>query len=560
MVKPHLVSYHFNNNKYISLGMNLSKITFSFFVLISLIVVVYAITYNWHDYNTLVANFSGDSPTFYHESTWSSDFFTPTTKAFGNVFSTLLALSMTITSVYWGLTTKSNESRSINLNFSIDQLFIVVISMAICAFFTYNIPYAYDEVFSAFHFAEVSPWIAWSHYPLPNNHVLFNVINALVVKILGVEAIMSGRLLSAFFYVIASVAIYSLTSFITENRLGRILITCLSIISLPILGFATQARGYSLMTLTAISATYSILKGLDKYFALYSISMVVGMCVMPSYLYFWLGFSLAILWIHGSEKQLVFKWLKHSWLTLLMILAFYLPVLSFSGLNALIDNKYVKIHNGPTLEFIKNLPAYWQGLSQEWFFTNAYGVVGVLIVCFTMLYLYFLDHELRKLSKVLISLTLATLFIMISMQKIPFYRNLAPFTPLFWLGISAVLFSFLGKFKKQGILIFLPLSIALLGLKIFNFNKAFPNNLYYYDVVGTYQQQFECIKTQNLDQCIIIDDDAFFLSSLINNTSRNVPNESKDGCIIILPDEKVVNTADTTNIAYQCGGYSWIRK
>ena len=62
----------------------------------------------------------------------------------------------------------------------------------------YN-PMSTDEAFSALNFSETPAARLLSYYPLPNNHIFFNLINHFFGLLIG-DYILSGRILSCIFY------------------------------------------------------------------------------------------------------------------------------------------------------------------------------------------------------------------------------------------------------------------------------------------------------------------------------------------------------------------------
>ncbi|GAA4452242.1 glycosyltransferase family 39 protein [Rurimicrobium arvi] len=245
-----------------------------------------------------------------------------------------------------------------------------------------HLPSHYDEVFTYRFFSGKGLLASLAFYPLPNNHILFNLFSA-VPLLLPVNVLIAIRIVS----VLAALAgIYYFFRLSCSLFPASVALVCsvLLAFSLPVLLYATQARGYALMLLFAVLCIYAVLRiaaGEDrgKYFFVYTFSSVLGLFTIPSFLYCLVVTStvlLVVLCRHPSRehiRQFVVSHLLVPATTLLL----YLPVILRNGKESLYKNNGITPRD---ITYLKNnLNAH---LHEIWdFFTGADPKSFVLVWC-----------------------------------------------------------------------------------------------------------------------------------------------------------------------------------
>ena len=288
------------------------------------------------------------NPCFYRASEWAEHFFSPATKIAGNgwAFAGLL-LSLICGSVL--LSQRKACWKRAETKFKMPPEISVLLLFWLGGILLWlwgnsHLPPASDEVFSYENVARLPLFQSCSYYMLPNNHVGFNVLNNLLQRLFPF-GLLSGRLLSLFAYLgTVGVIFYWLRAVVTSKALRYLILAGLATQSMTLL-FAFQARGYALYTFAAwvaFAITHRLLAGGNRRFSKLLVPAVIsGYAVLPSFLYVHVAL---MLWIFVAQiqgrKDLGFFW-RAQFVIAAGVFLFYLPVLLFSGLPALTENKWV---------------------------------------------------------------------------------------------------------------------------------------------------------------------------------------------------------------------------
>lgn len=356
-----------------------------------------------------------------------------------------------------------------------------------------NVPAA-DEVFSALNFAALPTFHTLSFYPLPNNHPLFNVM-AGFLQATSLDGLVAGRIVAFLAYAAANVLIFLLLRRLFQSSTVAVLGVLVIALQLPVWGFSTQGRGYTLVLLVSVLAIYSFLRFVEHKQAKALIGLAlanwIGMLIVPSHLYFWLGLWLAGCWILPLRKPIFFHFFVANVGTGLATFLSYLPLLSFSGLAAVASNRYVEpAYDGP-LELIGSLPSYLGGLFNEWFLVP-YWWLGLVLLVLPALLLIFMRRQgsLIVIAKVQLGQVAAFLLLSLLLYRLPFYRNLIAQSCLSLLVLLCGLLSALKPIgaKRVAFVVF-PL---LAGVEAAVNHQRIPRYLYYYPVHESYQSLLDC--------------------------------------------------------------------
>jgi hypothetical protein len=130
-------------------------------------------------------------------------------------------------------------------------LLVALFPMAYSLYRYINIDLWYDEILTLlFVFTPIERTV--SLYPMPNNHIFFNVLNNLYVSIMGIESVFNllenPFILRSFYLLYAALTfifIYKLAKLLTNSFYG-ILALVILLTSVPYHNFLFQIRGYSL--------------------------------------------------------------------------------------------------------------------------------------------------------------------------------------------------------------------------------------------------------------------------------------------------------------------------
>jgi hypothetical protein len=204
-----------------------------------------------------------------------------------------------------------------------------------------------DEAFSALNFAGMPVAHLLTYYPLPNNHIFFNLLNHFAGRLTG-DFILSGRTLSGIFYCLLIAGNYIFLNRHTRNALLSFLGSALLAQQLMVWGFGSQARGYELLYLLQWGSfvafyQYFFDNQCDRKAQLLILILcnILAAWTIPSFLYF-LFFEIAaaiLICIYRRQSETLF-W-RAILLSLIGAFLAYVPVFCYSGIASVFSNKYV---------------------------------------------------------------------------------------------------------------------------------------------------------------------------------------------------------------------------
>ncbi len=361
-----------------------------------------------------------------------------------------------------------------------------------------NIDFWNDEIFTLKNFVFTSLNNTVSDYPVPNNHVFFNLLSNIYLKLIGIDNMSDLmdlpyklRLLPLLFSVLTIIFVFKTAKEFFNNSIAFLSVIIL-ITTIPYINFALQIRGYGLSTLFVSVITYYVFKYLHKknFISLVIISLSSALIIytIPSNVFFIasiiavLSICLVILWFSKkskNEKQTfqikqVFYILIALTAGSLLSLALYAPIFSNVFMNSYVDNYTISQHNQLTY-FLPDV--FLSFTTQRW----------VLVGFFVMGMVFnFKEYKARGFFMLFLIFTLFLPFLFTYIRDDnPPVRVFEFIVPLFCLFISVGIFSFwnllvrLKKFEWVFLLSVLIYSTSVFAME----TKKIDNKL------------LECIKT-----------------------------------------------------------------
>ena len=319
-----------------------------------------------------------------------------------------------------------------------------------------------DELYTLDKFTFVPIAQTLSDYHVPNNHVLFNLINNIYLKIIGIgslneliETPWKLRILPLVYSFFTLVFTYKIGAKFFSKNVGLIAAAVL-VTTVPFFSYSLQIRGYGLSTLfltALIYYSFSFIKNEKiSYLAAITICTSLLFYTIPSNIYYLVCLLLIFVII------VVFKAFKNKSLKLLFVsnytklmysilvgigiaLVLFIPVF-----NQVFNNEYVNVR-GPAFEFWK-LDFYFShvfegGFSGKTLFIST--AIGTLIL------IHFYKREWRNHLFIFAALVILPFFIPYLRGDDPPIRVFVVSMPFFslFLSLSLVLcFTFLIKEKK----------------------------------------------------------------------------------------------------------------
>ena len=492
----------------------LQRIGYGIALLFLLTGIAYATWYLIQDYANLRDNYLAQAP-FYRSTYWTTDFFTPQTKVVGDRYAALgilLALFAGGYLLYSWRQTERHPAPTVRLHFSRRDLLalaiLTLLQLSLWAYANHLLPPAYDEVFSAMHAAGAGPFRALTYYMLPNNHVLFNVLNSALFGWWTDDLVLTGRLISLAAYLALGALQYCWLRTLLHDRFAALALVVLLAVLLPVWGFAAQARGYMLLLLFswgAFVAVWRYQNGRGRGMQwLLSGCCLLAYATVPVFLY--LHFALLGWIVLGWLRTRRVDWslIASQLVAGVGVFLFYLPAISFSGLGAITSNRYVAGGQQGVGEFaakfLPTLPDYVNYLALD----VAAGVPWLLplLALLPLTFWWAPDRAFRRLATfyaLLLSVTLATVLLM---RAVPFHRTLI--FQLQFVGLSIACLPLAGRvftstggsasmqrrrqWWRQGWLRGVAVGWLLLaGGLVWVTPEKFSLHLYYYDIVPTYR-------------------------------------------------------------------------
>lgn len=308
-------------------------------------------------------------------------------------------------------------------------------------------PMGYDESYTVLVFASRPLRYAISDYHLPNNHLFHTLLVHLAYHGLG-QGPWAVRLPALLASVLSVPALY-LVGAQLYSRNAALFAAGMLAASGAWLEYATNARGYSLLTLfsllTAGLGIYLTRRQNRFAWLLFTLFGALGFYTLPIMLY---PFGAIMTWMlasalvgehpYGSLRSYLLRWFAAGIGAGFLAALLHLPVVQASGLNALIANNFVAAQ--PSAEAWENLVVRlqntWKWWMREWP-TGAGVVVGGSALASIIL------HPWMSKRRVPLLISAAWIIVVLAIQRVAPLPRIWLFALPFILLASAASFTFL---------------------------------------------------------------------------------------------------------------------
>ncbi len=303
---------------------------------------------------------------------------------------------------------------------------IILIYTALRVWLMISMPVSVDEATTYNYFTLAGFDYARSHYPAPNNHVLYSILTTLFYHpgawqtvllrlpavILGMGSLWLFALISKRYFP-SGLALMGLLAFGAME---------------PVIYYGYMARGYSMVLFFALASVALIFDGNGiragwQKVLLLALCTGLGIYAVPSYLYFGLSLALALGWsaLAGEVGWRLLIKLGLGLLAGLVIAGFlYRPIIVNEGLQAITANSYVESR---AIHFDQ----WWWHFGEVGSYFLKYGVFFFVLVTAGLLSLVF---NWGKAPLIRTALTM-----MILMLLLPWLHGVIPF-PRVWIYVS----------------------------------------------------------------------------------------------------------------------------
>lgn len=513
--------------------------------ILSIAGLLFSLFYLLHDYEYLAGWYTSLNPCFYRSAQWQQDFFTPEVKSTANL---LHAIAIVICAILLLVVVRRILKARVDLaptHIDISRsdwaghILLTLVGFLMWSFSHGATHPAYDEIFSAVNCAGIHPFQTLSYYMLPNNHLLFNWLNAIFS--FGMEdKVLSGRLISLLAFVTSLHLGYLLLKEKMSAMAAFITILVLSL-SLPILGFASQARGYSFQLMAGWCCVLSLFHYLRfrSSMSLWGLvaGIFIGFAALPGFLYFGLTLIAFIAVVQIYDRKFDFLLWKYFLIAGGILFLFYLPAFSFSGISAFTDNSYVKVGELPLREFFPQFTGLF------YFFMN-YGFSGFFDPSNPILYILFLaplllifsgSKQQKGIAVYYILMWASVIIVVLLMKKIPFTRNLIV---QYHVGLAIIAYTlyafltFLVRWKKWKAMKPIIYYSCLIGLGVIlgtRFSDLAGEQLYFNPANSLYEQHSKDILNLEKDSTIAFSDESFYWYYLCKQSGFTKINQCPEG-------------------------------
>gem|GEM_PF-679610 len=454
-------------------------------------------------YASLRAWYLGLTPDLYRAAAWPRDFFTPQAKARGNALAlvALAGLALTGATGWWASrraaalakpARPAGARRPVVARADWPWLAgLLALAAGLWAWGTTQVPPAYDEVFSALYGAgSGSLFVAWSYYMLPNNHLLFNLLNGGLFGWLHHVAwlVPTGRVLSGLAYAGTLVVVYRVVAGLSGRRWVGAGLAALASLQFSLWGFGFQARGYALYAQLHWVALAALLRywrrPQHKALVVNALAVAAGYATVPTFLFYHAAQLLAGAVVQARHRRFDGRFWASQVAAAALAGAFYLPAIAFSGLAALTANPYVRPFQGSLGEFAVKV---WPDIKS--YAPYAFGEVGLgpwPAYGLALLPLALLAHRRYWHLGVLYGAwLLAVVGGTLGLRHVIFHRNLLALFSLAVVLAPLALGALLGRWHRWAGGVGALAVVALTGPGFVRHNPVQePAALYYYDLPG----------------------------------------------------------------------------
>ena len=303
-----------------------------------------------------------------------------------------------------------------------NPVFVINLLVFFCAsiWAAWFTPFVFDEVWTYNRFTHQGILATWSTYPAPNNHVLFSIIT-LPFDLIPLENIaFKVRIPSIIFSTLAMcVCYYSLRKY-TSKQSATIGLAVIYGAHMTLL-YGHLCRGYSLVFLCFAVGLHVVLNIVHRRekssdFLLLHLSSLLGICVMPSYLY---AFALLLALIFFCNTRKIMPIFIGSVFTITACVTFYTPIITISGLEAITKNKFTAPLD--RLLVLQKLPSFHINM---WNDITGWDIpFGIPYIVFTAAIVFGLTSKRKEMAMLFLMVTILPAIFLALHSVVPFSRT-----------------------------------------------------------------------------------------------------------------------------------------
>ncbi|WP_309641979.1 hypothetical protein [Flavobacterium sp.] len=236
--------------------------------------------------------------------------------------------------------------------------YILIIPFLTAVYFGLTLPVSFDESCTFLLFTNKGLLETITHYPAPNNHVLFSILTHLTNGIPNISNLMRIRIPAIGIHLLTLISLYRFVATFFNRNLAVVVVCVSSLLFLNIY-YSYMARGYGLINLCFVNCLYYSFKICNaietrKSLILFGLFSVVGMYTIPTFIYPIVTLSVFIILV---KPNLFWTQVKVGLCVLTLTSMLYAPIIYYDGLDSITGNSFVKPM--PFIKTLHSIPLYY---------------------------------------------------------------------------------------------------------------------------------------------------------------------------------------------------------
>ena len=325
------------------------------------------------------------------------------------------------------------------------------------------LPVSIDEAATFLLFTNTSIIESVSTYPAPNNHILHSVITNFTKYLPFLSDLFQLRISSIVVNLATLLVLYKFIEKHFDKKMALAVVAFTSMLFMTIY-YSYMSRGYALVNLFFIInllCVFNLIKGENtiKNWSVFCISSVLGFYTMPSFLYPFLTLNF---FLFLFQNKSIWKQVVANAIILLIVVILYVPIVYHEGLDALINNPFVKPIG--FLTTIKSLPKFLLLTIQE-----ITGISWFLIFGLLLIVVYKIRGVGDKITKRFAIVFIAAPIVLLGIHcVIPYPRVFCYYS---FVMVILICVAFSNQINKLNYKILLPFLLLMQGALLLNFER-----------------------------------------------------------------------------------------
>ncbi|GAB6012081.1 hypothetical protein [Viscerimonas tarda] len=305
--------------------------------------------------------------------------------------------------------------RIIKEAYSSNIKYFLLIPLISYIYFAATQPITHDEATTFNEYINCSFTKTIAGYTLPNNHILFSLIERFFVQLSFIDLLFRLRISVILTSIFTWIISFCFVKKFYSEKMGLI-VSAIASMGLMVIQYSFLIRGYSLVLFFFVVCLYAVFyivreKDNTKYWIVFVMANALGFYTMATFLYPSLMLNLFLLFRHRK----IFTQLFYGIIIVVLVYLLYMPVLLGTGLESLTNNPFVSALISRRIILEYRLPEFITETLENLFGLSTY----ILLPLFALLIVFSL---LKKDKEILLLwlLCLSPLIVILAQAVMPF--------------------------------------------------------------------------------------------------------------------------------------------